>query len=685
MDKQILTAPAKRLFVLSSLILFFELVCIRWIASYVLYLGYFRNFVLLGALLGIGAGALMSRKDTRLFRWVPLLVLAFFNLLVVVKAQVVPEFEDFVFFTSTKMSFQLPPEILLPLIFLGVAVIFTFLSQELGSLLNKFQPLKAYNINILGSLAGIAGFTLLSFLSSPAWVWFLAAMIMVVVLLPRDWVFYPNLLLAFLVVTIIWTSDTQIANVWSPYNRLNILSLEEDQNILIHPGQEQEGDFFVVFANGVQHQTLNDKEEVRPFYEFPYTIFPEVVTYKDVLVIGAGGGNDIAFALEFGAESIDAVDIDPKLVDFGRNYHPANPYQDPRVHVIIDDGRAFLENTDKQYDLIIFALPDSLTLATNATNLRLESYLFTVEAFQSVKARLKPGGMFTLYNMFRYDWLVSKLGMMLEDVFGTPPVYSHVDQTFDERLSYTTIFAGPKTSEMDTSSERFFEVDSEDLKPATDDWPFLYLKDNTLPGFYTLTLGVILLLSFVFIQRITPKGAIQQHGLPFFFMGAAFTLLEVKSIVQFLLLFGATWIVNSLVFFGILLVVLVANALAARYDFKRMDVLYGLLFLSLVLNFFIPIKSFLGGSELVRFFAATLFLFSPIFFANLIYSTTFKNTAKADVSFGANLLGTMVGGAVEYLSLAMGYRNLVVIAAVFYLLAFIYFTQWQKRAALAAG
>ena len=54
----------------------------------------------------------------------------------------------------------------------------------------------------------------------------------------------------------------------------------------------------------------------------------------------------------------------PKLQQIGADLHPDHPYQDPRVSVHINDGRAFLEQTDTKYDLILFALPDSLTLVS---------------------------------------------------------------------------------------------------------------------------------------------------------------------------------------------------------------------------------------------------------------------------------------------------------------------------------
>jgi hypothetical protein len=163
-------------------------------------------------------------------------------------------------------------------------------------------------------------------------------------------------------------------------------------------------------------------------------------------------------------------------------------------------------------------------------------------------------------------------------------------------------------------------------------------------------------------------------------MGCAFTLLETKAIVQFLLLFGATWLVNSLVFFAILSVVLLANWLASRYRFSQMWVLYAFLFIALALNFFIPLETFLVDDRLIRYVLSTAFLFSPIFFANIIYSATFRDTQKANVAYGANLLGTMVGAATEYLALYLGYQNLIVFAAIFYFLAFYFIAQRRPQA-----
>ena len=157
-------------------------------------------------------------------------------------------------------------------------------------------------------------------------------------------------------------------------------------------------------VNGLPHQAyfpaVGPKGYTNPLYNLTYD---SIKGHKldNVLVIGAGGGNDVSVALNRGAKHVDAVEIDPRLYDLGKSRHPDHPYSDPRVTAHIDDGRAFLESTDKKYDLIVFALPDSLTLVSGNSALRLESYLFTKEAFEAARDHLKPGGVFSLYNYYR--------------------------------------------------------------------------------------------------------------------------------------------------------------------------------------------------------------------------------------------------------------------------------------------
>jgi hypothetical protein len=157
-----------------------------------------------------------------------------------------------------------------------------------------------------------------------------------------------------------------------------------------------------------------------------------------------------------------------------------------------------------------------------------------------------------------------------------------------------------------------------------------------------------------------------------FFLGAAFMLLESRSLVTFSLLFGSTWLVNSLVFFAILCSVMLAVFLSSRFPGIRPSLpLYGVLVATLLLAYFVPQEWFLSIDVLpVRYALASLVAFLPVFVANLVFAGSFKGTGMtASIAFASNLIGIMVGGALEYASLLIGYRNLLLIVILFYVLS----------------
>ncbi len=146
--------------------------------------------------------------------------------------------------------------------------------------------------------------------------------------------------------------------------------------------------------------------------------------------------------MAWGAHHVDAVEIDPVIQQIGKRDHPDRPYDDPRVTVHLNDGRNFLKSTTRQYDLIIYALVDSLVLHSSYSNIRLESYLFTKQAMDDVRRRLKPGGLFVMYNYFRQGWIVSRLQNTVRASFGSDALVLNLpsrdtlaaDENLDERL-----------------------------------------------------------------------------------------------------------------------------------------------------------------------------------------------------------------------------------------------------------
>jgi hypothetical protein len=346
--------------------------------------------------------------------------------------------------------------------------------------------------------------------------------------------------------------------------------------------------------------------------------------------------------------------------------HPNRPYADPRGHVHIDDGRAYLERTNRKFDLILFALPDSLTLVAGQSSLRLESYLFTKEAMEAARDRLKPRGAFSMYNYYRERWLVDRLAGTLDEVYGSPPCID--DQ--GSSSSHLAFLEAAKDRSVLNCGEVWTTQTSPVPKPATDDHPFPYLRTRTLPNFYIATIALILLASILMIRVSAGPLRPMARYVDLFFMGAAFLLLETMNVVRFALYFGTTWLVNALVFLGVLVSVLAAVEVSKRVTFRRPARLYVVLVAALALAFIVPPTWVLSLPVALRFLVAVVIAFAPIFTANLVFTQRFKDVGSSTVAFGANLLGAMVGGLLEYGSLLIGYRMLLIVVAALYGLAF---------------
>jgi hypothetical protein len=206
-------------------------------------------------------------------------------------------------------------------------------------------------------------------------------------------------------------------------------------------------------------------------------------------------------------------------------------------------------------------------------------------------------------------------------------------------------------------------------EPATDDHPFPYLSGRSIPPLYQVILVLVLAVSLL-ATRIAAGSLRGISGyLDLWCMGAAFLLLETKNVVQFALLFGTTWFVNAAVFAGILLCVLAAVETARRVCLPTPPLLYGALLAGLALAWAVPQEVLLELAPPPRFLAATALAFAPVFVANLVFAQRFQQATSSTVAFGANLLGAMVGGVLEYVALVAGYRFLLLIVALLYGLA----------------
>lgn len=662
-----LSAPL-RIFLASFLVLFVEVALIRWLPAQIRLLSYFSNFILLAAFLGIGVGALLGRARRSLFAWYPPLQLGVVAVVYFLRLEVRINAPGSIYFTSGTSDPVTAVEttLLLPVLFVGVAVLFVALAQRMAVAMTELPPLRAYTINLVGSVAGVAGFALISWLQARPSTWFLVALVASLPLL-RDgrWRLSPAAIAGVLclAVSVGLVADMQRGTIWSPYYKITV---------------KPEGAETVVEVNNIWHQSMAPVETKEYFYQWPYLVFGD--TFKRALILGAGSGTDVAAALRHNVAHVDAVEIDPAILRLGQQLHPDRPYADRRVFPVADDARHFLRTTRQKYDLVVFALIDSLTLQSAFSGVRLESYMFTEESFRAVRDVLTPDGVLVVYNYFREPWLVDRLANTAARAFGTEPVV-HVHPAKDQ---LGVLVVGPRLRTLAAYPEPPSEVVAynqgaplarpvrherdQAVVPATDDWPFLYMREPHLPAHYLSALGVILAVSVLAVLGVV-GGAVRRWSWEFFFLGAGFMLLQTKSIIQFALLWGSTWFVVSLIFGSVLLMALVANWTVAHVEIRRPRLVGAVLLGLLAVNYVVPVGTFGFESRALESVVYSVLVFSPIYCAGLLFGSSIKRSPDVTVDYGANLLGAMFGGVAEYLSLLMGFQFLLLLVAAFYVAA----------------
>jgi len=297
--------------------LFTELALIRWAAAYVVYLAYFTNFVLLASFLGIGLGFLRPQRVGRWASWAPVAVagVAGFVLVFPVRVAQVDQVRGF---AGLFGMFALPIWVTLPLIFAGVVVAMACIASRVGELLGGFPPLDAYRLDILGSIAGTAAFAVASFfqLRPAAWGLVIAAGLWLAAGGATRRRVETIGLVAVVAVFVLGSLDP--ADTWSPYYRVTTADTTAEGSVGVK-------------VNGIPHQSIVPLDRLvheQPFYLYPYRHLTGPP--GNVLIVGAGTGNDVAVALAQGATHVDAVEIDPVLQRIGEERHPDRPYADPR-------------------------------------------------------------------------------------------------------------------------------------------------------------------------------------------------------------------------------------------------------------------------------------------------------------------------------------------------------------------
>jgi SAM-dependent methyltransferase len=668
---------------LSLLGLFLELAIIRWLSSEIRIFAYFKNLPLMAAFLGFGAGFWLHSRNERLFPWFPRLICY----LVIIISGAAGFGLTHVIFVDPKQFFLLGvgfgdhsagsiPSLVqvakalfvIVAIFFLVMAVFAALASKLGHLLNQESALKGYSLNVAGSLLGIITFSVVSFLHLPPFLWLL-------LLFSGMMYFFRDrlkLTLVYFIAALTFSSYVQFVNPaeWSPYYRLHLSNHNS-------PGMPNETHLYVNYDGFQVIQDLSPAYlsrfpvEVQSLYSrhynLPYLLSKQSI--ESVLILGGGAGNDAAAAIRNNVKHIDVVEIDPAIARIGREIHPEHPYSAPQVHLHIADARSFLQKNDTKYDLIIFATLDSHTVFSSLSSIRLDNFVFTRESLESAAAHLNPDGGIAINFFMIKPWLSQRHLNTLKEVIGER-LLAYASTELQEAI----ILAGGRfDGSRDPGVTIYHPIPtaftSERVEPVTDDWPFLFLEKREIPFHYLLPLLLILVLVTTLLRGARLK--VQHIDWNLFFMGAAFLLIETKAVTTLALIFGSTWMVNSIVFGSVMIVILLANWLIDRRPAIGFPFLYAGLFGAILFNFFFRFDSLNQLGIPLRLFLGGLTIGIPLFFAALIFARAFEEVEIPSLALASNLLGALVGGILEYMDMWIGLRWLNIMALLLYALSFL--------------
>lgn len=129
-----------------------------------------------------------------------------------------------------------------------------------------------------------------------------------------------------------------------------------------------------------------------------HAAFPEGA--ERVLIIGPGGGRDVLHALAAGARRVTGVEINPIIAETimrGRFAKESGRlYFDPRVRIVVDDGRSFVRRSDERFDVLQASLVDTFAATAAGAFALSENSLYTLEAFDDYFDHLTERGVLTM-------------------------------------------------------------------------------------------------------------------------------------------------------------------------------------------------------------------------------------------------------------------------------------------------
>lgn len=666
--------------------LYLELMIIRLHSTFFQLFGFFKNISLLSCLLGLGVGYLFANKKIFSLKWVfPLLVVQILFMYLLKSTPLGPLLQNPISeqwamgLTNAQgfLQFFIIYSFMV-FIFVSNAVIFVPLGHLVSRLMQRQDKLKSYSWNLLGSISGILLFSLMSLFWTPPSLWILIGFFIFVIFLKKNFIniFIPSSSVIILLSILLIPKELNKQDIYSPYQ---IISLQHSNNTYT-PTNVLVSNTWFQHPYDLSGKIIYNPSPLKANYSAPYDIVD--ASPNNVLIVGSGTGNDVAYAIQKGVSKIDAVEIDPVIIDIGKKYHPQQPYQSKKVNIIQNDARNFIQHTKNKYDLIVYGLLDSHSSLSGKGGIRLDSYVYTVEALKETKKILNKNGYISLSFYLSEIELGSKIYLMLKEAFDgrEPIVVSQFKENNNEFISqpYAFIIGNKIDKNFDISNSGLTKVnffsDKNNLSKvdvSTDDWPFFYMPSKIWPKSYIFIICLIFISSFFFIQNTNPINK-NNFSPTCFFLGSGFMLIETKGITELALVFGSTWFVVSIVISFVLFMAYFANLLIIKKIKIKVPLIYFLILLSICLGYLYTLVSYEIFNSTTQKILTPLILTIPVFFSGLAFSKQLSIEKTVSIALSSNILGAIFGGLIEYNSMYFGFRSLYILGFVMYLAAFFF-------------
>lgn len=687
------------IFLVSVVGLLLEMMLIRWIGTEIRIFAYLQNTVLIVCFLGLGMGCFTCRKPVNMGRGLGALLSLTAMLSIPFAREIgagiteqLSVLGDFVIWgqNSAKSSMAIVLNVLCGLVLtFGIMVLLWEIFMPMGRLLARGMndhpnTVWAYSVNVTGSLIGIWLFVALSAMNTSPFVWVAVCAALLAYFAGTATERIRNLacLAATVAVATLAGYETDAVEVaWSPYQKLTLAPSKHEQ----WPGVN------FIYVNNTGYQALVDNSDAA--VRADVRVGPETygLTQYDlpmqfharperVLVVGAGSGNDVAGALRNGAKDVTAVEIDPAIIDFGRRFHPERPYDSTNVHVVNDDARSFFATTNKKFDVIIFGLLDSHT-TTAMTNARLDHYVYTRQSIERARSLLADGGVMVLSFDAMRMYIADRMSHCIEDVFGerplafriTPNVRSWGGTVFvagDQKAIQSRLADNPRLANLihDWQHANPLTI-TNSTRVATDDWPYIYLEKPSVPTLYLLLAFLLAGLVAYGRSQLGITGSVvgmTRSNWHFFLLGTAFMLLETQNISKASVVLGNTWLVNAVIVSGIMIMILASNLIATKFPRIPQNLSATGLIGTCVALYFVDLSSFAFLPFMTKAVVVGSLTTLPMLFSGLIFIDSFTKATHKDSALGANLMGALVGGALQSVTYIIGIKALLLVVAALY-------------------